>query len=109
MRRLVDGALRGTSRLRLSQGGVALGELGPESFRIRLRWERPASPVKRFAVKLLRLSLPVNRIVLVFCTFVVVMIRGVAKVIDIGLIDLHKALTVEDRVDDLAGAARALS
>ena len=64
MGRLVDGALRGTSRLRLSQGGVALGELGscePQSFRIRLRWERPASPVKRFAVKLLRLSLPVQR------------------------------------------------
>ena len=68
MCRLMDGPLREQCRLRLSQGGVALGELAEalrysQSFRIRLRGERPVSPVKRFAVKLLRLSLPVQRFI----------------------------------------------
>ena len=103
MCRLMGGPLLGKRRLSLSEGGVALGELGPESFRIRLRWERPASPVKRFAVKLLRLCLPVQRLSVELIDLVVVEIRGrpqvvhqLMKLIEIGLIDLYRALAGED-------------
>ncbi len=40
MRRLMGGPLLSNRRLCLSQGGVALGELRPESFRISAAWRR---------------------------------------------------------------------